>query len=377
MNLKKLFEKHQSRLVAEAIIRSALIGLAVGFAVNTLCAAAAWFFSFGGIWFPIIAGAATAVVCGVFVYFFKLRPNVRDVARRMDALGLEERTVTMLELRNEKTYIAKLQRENTKEHIFKLGDKKIRIMIPRVIVCLVVAAAILGSSMTTVVGLAENGTLPPGPMGGDPDPFENHLSIIYEAGEGGEIEGETEQLVEPGGSGTPVVAVPYEEDGWVFVQWDDGKRGNERCENGVQTNIYVVAIFEKIGEGGDGDSSGEGEGGDGSAEGDKADDVPAGSDANANSDQQGGQGEEGDASGSDGSSDGGKGSGEDEGEGKGEGQGQGAGGKWSESNMFYDGKTYYRDELERYYLMAMEIFEQNGEIPPEFLEFFETYFESI
>ena len=30
-----------------------------------------------------------------------------------------------------------------------------------------------------------------------------------------------------------------------------------------------------------------------------------------------------------------------------------------------------------YYQYAMELFEQNGEIPPELIEFFETYYDSI
>ena len=121
----------------------------------------------------------------------------------------------------------------------------------------------------------------------------------------------------------------------------------------------------------------DGSGKPGSGEGDEAEDVPQGGSADAESDQNGGQGDEGDASGSDGNSDGGQGSGQEEGEGKGEGQGFGAGGKWEDSNQFIDGKTYYKDQLDMYYQYAMEIFEQTGEIPPELREFFETYYDSI
>ena len=375
MNLKQLFKKHYSRVLFEAIIRSLMLGLVVGFATNTLCAAAAWFFNFGGIWFPIGVGMGAAAITGFLVYFLKFRPNIREVARRMDTLGLEERTVTMLELKDESSYIAQLQRENATEHIKMVDGRKIRMRISKAVIALAIVTALTGATMTTVVGLAEGGEIPQGPVGGDPDPYENHLSVTYEAGEGGEIDGETDQLVAPGEDTTPVVAVP--DDGWVFVRWDDGRTDPERHESAVETDLYYTAIFENIGEGGEGDSEAEGEGGDGSSEGDKAEDIPSGSSSNANSDQQGGKGEEGDASGSEGSSEGGKGQGEEEGEGKGEGQGAGAGGKWAEENMFLDGNTYYRDQLDMYYQYARELFEQNGEIPPELIEFFETYFDSI
>ena len=55
----------------------------------------------------------------------------------------------------------------------------------------------------------------------------------------------------------------------------------------------------------------------------------------------------------------------------------GAGGKWNDANQFIDGNQYYRDQLDLYYELAMQIFESGGEIPPELREFFENYFDSI
>ena len=162
----------------------------------------------------------------------------------------------------------------------------------------------------------------------------------------------------------------------MFVGWDDGNENPERFEENVEEEWVYIAIFEQVaegdGEGEDGEASGE----PGSPEGDAADDVPGGGDANVDSEQSG-SGDKGDGSGSDGNNDGGQGSSEEEGEGKGDGQGLGAGGKWEDSNQFLDGNTYYRDYLDMYYQMAQQIFEENGEIPPELLEFFETYFGSI
>lgn len=374
MNGKQLFKKHYSRLVAEGILRSALGGFTIGFAASFVAAFIAWMLDFGGIWFAIGIGAGVALISGVLLYFLKFKPDEVEVARRLDRLGLQERMITMLELRTDDSYIANLQRENAKVTLDSVSNRKIKFRIPKVVYVMLAVTFVFAASMTTVVGLAEEDFIP---SGGDlipDDPMATYIPITYLAEEGGEIEGETDQLIAPGGSTEPVVAVA--DDGWMFVGWDDGNENPDRFEENVEEEWVYIAIFEQVVEGeGDGED-GEATGQPGTPEGDAADDVPGGGDASVDSDQTG-SGEKGDGSGSDGDSDGGQGSSEEEGEGKGDGQGLGAGGKWEDSNQFLDGNTYYRDYLDMYYQLAQQIFEENGEIPPELLEFFETYFSGI
>jgi hypothetical protein len=325
----------------------------------------------------LVAFGVVAVASGLATYFLKYKPNPRAIARRVDRLGLEERMVTMMELEGEDSYIANLQRENAKAHLDAASNRKIRFRLSKAVSALALVAFVLSASMTTVAALADKGIIPTLPELNEPDPMESFIAVTYFVEEGGEIEGLTDQLVAPGEDAAPVVAVA--QDGWVFVEWDDGVKNPERHDLDVQSEIYVEAIFEDIIDDGNGESDGnEADGnGEGSEEGDSAEDVPGGSNSKVESENQGDAGDEGDASGADGDSDGGKGSGEEEGEGKGEGQGQGAGGKWEDSNQFYDGETYYRDHLDMYYQMALEYFAEHGEIPPELKEFFETYYDSI
>lgn len=376
MNAKQMFKKHYLRLVLEAVIKSVLLGLAIGFAANFVAALAAWIFDFGGIWFAIGVGGGCWLVSGLLAYFLKYKPSVTETAARMDRLGLEERMITMLELDGDDSYIANVQRENAINSIAGVVNRKIRLRVPRAVICFAAVAFVLGASMTTVTGLANNDVIPDFDEIVE-DPYANYLSVTYAVDEGGEIEGETDQLIEPGGATTPVIAVP--EDGWIFVGWDDGNSEMERFEENVTTDLYYIALFEQIGEGDEGDSEGEGGGkeGSGSQEGDKAEDLPSNGSANVDSDQNGASGSEGDGSGSSGENEGGQGSSDEQGEGKGDGKGQGAGGKWDDQNQFIDGKTYYRDKLDEYYQMALEIFEETGEIPPELRDFFEAYYDSI
>ena len=377
MKAKQMFKKHYLRLTWEAVLRSALAGLAVGCGVNFLAALAAWVFDFGGVLLAIGAGAGAWLVSGILFYFLKYKPTVAETAKRVDRLGLEERMITMLELDGDDSYMAKAQRENARASIARIDGRKLRIRVSKIAVYVMLFSLVFGSSMTIVAGLAENDVIPDFNEIIEDDPYANHLAVTYAVEEGGWIEGEPDQLVEPGGSTTPVVAVA--EDGWVFDGWDDGEKDTERYETEVTTDLYFVAIFVQIDEG-DGSAQEDGEGNGGSsdpAEGDKAEDLPANGGANVESGENGAQGSEGDGSGSKGDSDGGQGSSDEQGEGKGDGKGQGAGGKWSDANQFIDGNQYYRDYLDYYYQYALKIFEENGEIPPELREFFEAYFDSI
>ncbi len=368
-------------MIAEAVIKSAFCGLLIGFSANFLAALAAWIFDFEGIWIAIGIGAGIALISGVIFYFAKFRPTTQSIARRIDRLGLEERVVTMLELEHDESYIAMLQRENAKEHLSDVANKKIRMRFSKLLIAMTLVAAVVASGMTTIAGLAEEDVIPNfNEIINPEDPLANYIAVSYVVEEGGEIQGVADQLLLPGEDTTPVVAVA--EDGWVFVGWDDGYEQPERSEKNVQEEMVFTAIFEEILEG-DGEGDGEGgqeQGGESGNEGDQADDVPGGSDANAQEGENGNQNSDGNAEGGDEGDTQGSGSGGEE-QGKensgAHGQGAGAGGKWQDSNQFIDGNQYYRDQLDMYYEMAMEIFEQTGEIPPELREFFEAYFDSI
>ena len=70
------------------------------------------------------------------------------------------------------------------------------------------------------------------------------FTLSYVAGEGGTIEGTTEQSVLAGDSGTAVTAVPNE--GYAFVRWSDGVATATRMDTDVAGNISVTAEFASL-----------------------------------------------------------------------------------------------------------------------------------
>ncbi len=67
--------------------------------------------------------------------------------------------------------------------------------------------------------------------------------ITYEAQEGGHVEGETVQTVDPGASGSAVRAVA--DPGYVFRGWSDGMAANERTDTPNDGDLTVTARFDK------------------------------------------------------------------------------------------------------------------------------------
>ena len=230
--------------------------------------------------------------------------------------------------------------------------------------------------MTTVLGLSGKDIIPSGSQLLNPeDPMENYISVSYVVEEGGEIIGEADQLIFIVEDTEPVVAIA--EDRWMFVGWDDGNDNPERQDLDVNEDLVFVAMFEEIGEGIEGSGGDSSDGPTDDSEGDQANDAPNNENASSGEGQPGDAGSDSSGEGSEGQNpndSNGKGESQDGGEGEG---GQGSSGKWTEGNQFIDGNTYYRDYLDMYYELAQDIFAADGSIPQEFIEFFESYFNSI
>ncbi len=353
---KEEFQKYYPKLCLEAIVKSALFGLVIGLGANFIIAIIIWGVGSDNLWLPIGAGIAAVLIAGILSYFLRYRPDISALARRVDGLGLEERAITMLELTNDDSCIAALQRKDAISSMDRLDARKLKIRPSKLIVILAAVFSVLGASATTAVGLAANDIIPDGTEVVEPDdPVYYEISYIVYDDEGGEIIGETDQLLLPGEYASPVVAVPF--DGYVFKNWIDTSTDPSR--QGDQANIpsdVIIAYFTPIG-------SGEGEEGEGEPgeqpdeEGDSDDNAP--SDDQNDQNQDGSSEESPDESG-DSSADGTEG-----------------GGRWDEQNTIIDGTQYYYDTVETYKELANEFIESNQEVPEYIKVFLETYYNGL
>ena len=345
MDVKKLFDKYYSRLEKEAYLKSLFSGLVVGFVVNFIVAFAFWFSDAEGLGWAIAAFlVATAVTAWLF-YEYKFKPNNKQVAARIDSLGLEERMITMNEFIDDKSVMAKWQREDAKKKLAEFNASMVKFVFSKALIIVLCIVGAMGVAMTTITGLSDKGIISSGKEVFEelfPDEPIQQVTLLYLAEEGGLIEGDDVQIFDLGGDGSEVWAVA--EDGWMFVEWSDGVTDPHRCDYRIEADTEYTATFAQIGDG-DGSGEGEGEGEPGGGEG-----QPGSGDTPSKSDQP---------SDKDGPPN------------------NGANGSYTENNMVLDGDTYYRDVFEEYYNQAMEYLANGEDIPDELRTLIQTYFDVI
>ena len=333
MYQNKRFEKFDGRLRLEALIKSALAGIAAGGAVAFVASFVLWFLEFNGLIIAIALFAVASAVSGVVFYRRLFYPSVTRNARRLDGYGLEERLVTMVELEGDDSYIAAVQRADAIKSLGTLDKKQIKFRIPLAVIISFAVLLTAFAGMTTVEGLSEAGVIPTGSEVWlsifPPEPLPEY-TVEYTAGTGGSLVGNASQRVTQGEDAEPILAVA--DDGFVFYAWTDGERDPSRKDERVGKHISVSAVFVKLDSVPDEDE-----------EGDQPDDAPGESSMSGDPDNPN----------------------------------QGAGVKYKEVNQVIDGETYYRDIYEEYYARAQEMIENGETVPQHILDIIEAYFNII
>lgn len=332
------FKKYYKRLLREAVLKSLIWGLVAGLGAMFIVAFATWCSEFKGLFLTIGLFVGVWAVVAVLLFFLRYKPTEKTVAERVDRLGLDERLITMLELRGEESYIAVRQREDAHEKLKNVGVSRLKFTLSLSFILVLSGAAVLAVGMTTVTGLSDYGVIPTVSAmvyeknRSDPD---NMLDVIYEAGKGGEIYGEAEQRLMKHESTAPVVAVAME--GYRFYMWTDGCTSPSRWDADITEDVTFTARFIAM----DKDEA------DSRVEGDEPNDQPKedGNDSGGNGNQQG--------------------------------DGPQGGGEYTEYNYVIDGVTYYRGVFDDYYTSAMDEIAANDEMSDELREFLEAYFNSI
>ena len=329
MKNKQTLQQFRNRVLAQSLLKSGLFGLLIGCCAAFLMAFISWFVGFnGGLWLSIGILVSVTAGSGALLYFTKFRVTNSLLARRIDMLGLDERIVTMMELENDDSYIAQLQREDARKKLVTVSPKQLKFKMAKKNNASIVTAAIIAPAMMVICGLMAGGFLSSGLDLINPSANERpEIEIEYVVEEGGTIDGEEFQIIYKGEDATPVMAIA--DDGWVFVGWDDGAFDPYRHDKTLNESMMFVAIFEEMEEGSDDSSDSEGNG-----EGEGAGDMPGESNNKNN-----GNGEV-------------KGNGENNGDG--DGKGEDASGKHSESNVVVNGGIDYGDVFDGYYESAMD-----------------------
>lgn len=335
------FNEYKAKLTLEAILKSALLGIAIGFTLGLVLGLIFWLVGIEVIWILFVATLGVTAVSGVLFYFLRYRLNDVAIARRLDSLGLEERLVTMLELDGVDSNIANIQRADAKASLGRLDKKRVIISISTTVLVCSICAFVFGAGTITVNAVA------PG-FGRElideyiADEFTEYVTVTYEAGDGGTIDGnEDVQDIVKGADTLPVTAVADE--GYMFKEWSDGVKTPTRYEMKVVESITYTAIFVEL-EDEEGEEDKKGEGGDSDQMGE-----PGGS-----SQEEGGDGAP-------------------PGQGEPNPNATTGGGQREPNNQVIDGQTFYKEVLEEYQELANEQIEQSKGLTDEEIDLIKKY----
>ncbi len=370
------FEKYRKRLVKESVLKSLFYGVIFGCAALAVVAFFTWLFGYKpGLFFALAAFVAVTAALTPIFYFLKFRPTTKQIARRVDELGLEERVLTMTELEGDGSYIAQVQREDTMHAMSSVSGMLLKIAISVSLIVAFSVACVFGAGMTTVSALHYAGIIPSGLVALTPGNMAGVYTVSYSVQEGGEgtiiywtgdwtaetpVEG-SETLSE-GETAKAVYAIPA--DDWLFVCWSDGKRDPYRQDTVSDSDIVVQAIFERLeADPEDGENQDPTEG-DTDGEKQESDQQQEGEPEPGGDEEDGEQGDEEMDS-------------PNEPSGDPQDDPTAGGMRDMSSQQIVDGKTYYGDEFDDAYRQAMERLSQDDNIPEELKKYIEDYYESI
>ena len=124
----QLYLKYHKRINRESVIKSLLLGLIVGAAVLLATSFLAWMTNPDFLWLAVIAFVLVTAGFTPLFYYKKYKPTTKAIAMRVDALGLEERLLTMAELEGDDSYLAKRQREDALRAMETVGWARSQVM---------------------------------------------------------------------------------------------------------------------------------------------------------------------------------------------------------------------------------------------------------
>ena len=349
MKTEELLKKYRARLIKEAIIKAMVFGLLIGLSSLAISGFIVWMTGYKYFWISFIVFAVVSAAAFA-LFYLKFKPSDYYVARRLDALGLEERVITMKEFQGESDYIFERQREDAVFAVSKVSETLLKISVPLALLVILPVVFLLSTGTTVISALSAEGVIK---SGGEiiktveEERNKRYYEITYLVEGNGMVIDEEIQIVEAGKSANPVMAVA--EDEWAFVMWSDGSEDPVRIDVNVFENMIITAYFAPA----NGDSPFKGNG-DKAKEGDEAGDRP-GESQNPGDDGDGPSENTSDQPG-----------------------GTAGGGKYDPANQIIDGETYYGgDVYQDYYDQVTEALSQDGSIDKEEKEYIENYFKTI
>lgn len=324
------FKKYEKRIYIEHAFQALFFNAIIAALLMILVSLVVYFVDSKLFYLPIVIFFATLTI-GTTITMIVRRPSNQEIARRIDAIGLNQQATTMLEFINDDSDIAKMQRKRAKKLLLERSHREIKITLNRKYWITAIVLSLMAAISVSLVGISKFNGIPQ-----YHDIQKRRMTkvverkVIYEAEDGGRILGKLEQEIKD--TGKPVYAIPNK--GYYFIGWSDGKTNPYRVDSFVKGTIKLKAMFRKF----------------------KVDETDIEvRDKKIPQPEYEEQNFEGDKPSHIG----------------------GGSGKYEEINQIIDGKTYYRDVLAKYSKQELRALANDKSMPLEIRKLIEEYFKII
>ena len=181
MDLNELLNPYRKKIIVQSIIKAVLLAVVVGLAVvaGSLGFVAVFKLVFDALnekfmiiqsqtWATVIRvvtdlagvgisfgiGLIAATITGLISFLSLRKKGMKNIAKKVDALGLHERVITMVEHQNDPSYVAYVQRQDAIEKVTTFDTSTIAINVPKSKIIASIALAVVIAILAPVVVFA-------------------------------------------------------------------------------------------------------------------------------------------------------------------------------------------------------------------------------
>lgn len=137
-------KKYINKIKIESIIKSIIYGLINGFITFTLLNLILYIFNYKNILLVLLLSILIWILSSIFIYLYKMKPSINNVAKRIDELGLQERIVTMVEYRDSDDYMAQRQRDDALESLKRITSNELKFKFSKYSFVILAITMVLG-----------------------------------------------------------------------------------------------------------------------------------------------------------------------------------------------------------------------------------------
>ena len=144
---EEALKTYNSKLKWEAILKSLLWGLSIGFLLGAIVSIVSFATAFNTLWIALGIFLAATAGFSVLFYFKRYRPDTKMTAARVDGIGLEERVITMMQFKDSDNPMLNRQRDDAEAALKTVTTKQMKMRFPLVLIVVLVVIALVSVFM--------------------------------------------------------------------------------------------------------------------------------------------------------------------------------------------------------------------------------------